>query len=79
MTNRGFVELHNPAGFFIVAIGFLLVMLIVAAGGIFSRLIERDYVERRRQMKEAQREAAATPSEDAPESEHADSGSEESK
>jgi hypothetical protein len=53
LTNRGFVELHNPAGFFIVGAGFLLVMLIVAAGGIFSRMIERDHVERRRQMREA--------------------------
>jgi flagellar basal body-associated protein FliL len=62
LTNRGFVELHNPLGFFIVGIGFLLVMLIVAAGGIFSRIIERDNVERRRQQREAAK-AAAEPKE----------------
>jgi hypothetical protein len=58
LTNRGFVELHNPTGFFIVGIGFLLVMLIVAAGGIFSRMLERDNVERRQRMREAQQAKA---------------------
>lgn len=54
MTNRGFVELHNATGFYLVGIGFLLVMLIVAAGGIFAMMIEREQVERRRQMRLSQ-------------------------
>jgi hypothetical protein len=59
LTNRGFVELHNPTGFYLVGLGFLLVTLIVVAGGIFAMMIEREQVERRRQMRDAQQPGAA--------------------
>lgn len=42
-----------------MGLGFLLVMLIVAAGGIFAKMIEREQVERRRLMREAQSSAAS--------------------
>jgi hypothetical protein len=52
LTNRGFVELHNPTGFFIIAFGFVLVTLAVIAGGLVFRVLAREDAEKRKAARE---------------------------
>jgi hypothetical protein len=51
-SNSGFEGLHNETGTMLVAVGFVLVFLFIAAGAIFSRAIERENKLRRNELKD---------------------------
>ena len=51
LTNRGFIELHNTQGFFMIGFGFLLVTMIVLVGGILFKVMAHEDTQKRKAMK----------------------------
>jgi hypothetical protein len=52
-TNQGFVDLHTPAGFFLIGASFIVFTLLIVAGGILSKRIAAREKEERRKLKES--------------------------
>ncbi|HWD37660.1 MAG TPA: hypothetical protein VG944_02345 [Fimbriimonas sp.] len=51
-TNQGFVDLHTPAGFFLIGIAFLLFSAVIFVGALYIQKIAARDRETRRLMKE---------------------------
>jgi flagellar basal body-associated protein FliL len=53
LTERGFDHLQDPFGVMLVTFGFIIVALIVVAGGVVAWMIEKENAKKRREMKDA--------------------------